>query len=510
MNPDSRRVFKSRIPPRRAVGSPSLWIPAVSVLVLGCAGGKVRRAGAWIERAWPQPANKAEEGRLPETEQDSRPRNLPRGSRKDSGAGDEPISETWSLDQVLTRIKEANPRLSIAEANLEAARAALDEAKAAYRPILSLSRSYLVTDEPGTAFGLLLNQQRLSLGPSFDATPGTIDNHRTEARVDWTLFAPGRLDRKRAAGAAARAAEIARRAAEHRLLNAGVQAWLGLKAADALHRASLDNARIVGERLAELRKRRELGAALEADVLRMEARLALSRRDVEAAKLVRNKAEAALDHLMGLPSTTRIDLGGTAAEEVRRSALPETLEEALARARRTRLDLRARAWLLRSREFEVAGAEATRKPVLSAFGAVDLDGEDFGIDSDLTSYQAGIFLSWTLDPGREARIRRAKSGLRKDLAAFRAFVLDLSKEVRQAWDALELARRNLELARKGERAAVEAWRIVSKAHGAGAATTTDLLAAERSRSAAVLRRTAAETALSIAEIRLLGSMGGIQ
>jgi hypothetical protein len=98
----------------------------------------------------------------------------------------------WGVDRVLVRIAEANPTLGAAEARLEAARAAHDAALAQWWPQLSLGLEYAATDNPSMAFAQLLNQQAVTLGPGFDATPGWIENWRKELRVDWPLFAPGR------------------------------------------------------------------------------------------------------------------------------------------------------------------------------------------------------------------------------------------------------------------------------------------------------------------------------
>ena len=164
-------------------------------------------------------------------------------------------AEPWTLAQLLSEIERANPTLAVAEANLAEARAAQREARATRWPELTFAAGYVATDEPAQAFGLLLDQRELTLGPGFDATPGTIENWRTGLRVDWPLFVPGWSQGVAAAEAGLAASELAREAAARRVLNAGVQAWLGLAAARALARVAAESVTVVEQRLAITRTR---------------------------------------------------------------------------------------------------------------------------------------------------------------------------------------------------------------------------------------------------------------
>lgn len=415
----------------------------------------------------------------------------------------------WTLDAILARIARANPDLAAARARVAAAEAARREAERAWIPVLTAGQSYLSTDNPSTAFALRLDQHRISLGPGFDPTPGVTERWRTELRVDLALFEPGRGERTDAASAEARAARLAATAVERRLLNAGVQAWAGLRAAQAMARVTERSVRLVEERLRQTRERAAAGAALEADVLRLEARLANARQRAQQAALAVRHASSALQALMGLHGQVPLRLADE--PDVRIAAgLPRDRAAAIAHARAHRLDLRALAERMIARGHELAAARSGYLPRLIAFGAYDLDGRDLRFDTDLDSYTAGVALEWRLSATTAPRIDRARAARQQARARLAGAVTAVSREVADALAALATAEHNVELARAARRAAEEAFRIMAARQDAGAATVTDVLEAETARDQAAVGEVAAEAELVAARARFAASVGEVR
>jgi outer membrane protein TolC len=421
----------------------------------------------------------------------------------------EPAGEpdVWRLDDVLAHIAVANPTLAAAEARVAEARAALDAARARALPELGLAVGYLETDSPMQAFGLLLEQEKLDLAAGFDPTPGRTTNWHGEARLDWMLFQPGRTEGRRAASSGADAAAIEREAIERRLLNAGVRAYLGLGAARDLEDVAAASVAVVDARLAEVRVREREGAALRADVLRLEVRLAQARDGAARARLVARQAEAALNRLLGRPADSALAL---VREEVAiGTELPGALGPLLDLAARERLDLRAAAARVRSAHELGAGARAAWLPTLSAFGVYDVDGAHLGTLLDQDSYAAGAQLGWRLSGRTRPEIRRAEARERQVRAAEQELALDVEREVRDAFDALAAARETRALSEAAVAAAEEAYRMVAAAQDAGGATTTDVLEAEEAQRDARVRRVAARAAVDVARARLVAATGGV-
>jgi outer membrane protein TolC len=414
----------------------------------------------------------------------------------------------WTLDEILVRIAAANPTLGRAQANLEQAQAARREARASWLPELSLGVDLLSTDDPALAFGLLLNQHALDLGPGFDATPGSTENWHEEVRLDWALLAPGRSDATSAATEGEQAAALARESAERRLLNAGIQAWIGLRAARELEAVARESVGVVEQRLLQTRTRHDEGAALRTDVLRLEVSLAAARQDAARAAQVVREAESQLNVLMGREAGGPLEL--VAEPVVLAAGLPEDLDALVQRASEERADVKAAAHRARMLSFEREAARAQYLPRLQAFARYGWDNEDLAIDSEYGSYAAGLSLRLPFSAATGPRIAQAEAQERGAREALRELSLSVTREVRDAWNAQRVARETLELARASVGSAEEAWRSISAAQDAGAATVTDVLEAENARRQARTRHVAAQAAVDLARARIAAAVGGVR
>lgn len=475
---------------------------AVAGALAGCAGTRADSTEEILEAARVPAAPVANPTARPDAA-------APDASGTSGPAPSAPAS--WTLDAVLAEIARANATLGAARARLEEARAAKREAVATYYPELSLGFDYLSTDNPAQAFAVLLNQEELTLGPGFDPTPGSTDNWRKEVRLDWPLFAPGRREARHAALAGEEAAQLAAEAVERRLLNAGLQAWLGLGAARALADVAHESVAVVETRLEETRLRHAEGAALRSDVLRLEVRLAAARQDAARAELAVRGAESALNHLMGRGAGEPLSIEDDDPAALAIGAtLPDELEALVALAETERRDLEATAHRVRALGLQRSATGARRLPQLQAFATYDVDGPDPAVDWDLDSYTVGVGLRLPLSARTGARVRQAEATERVAREELRELALAVTQEVRDAWEALGVAEETLALSEAAVGAAEEAYRIVAEAQDAGGATVTDVLEAEDARKAARVRAVAARAGVNIARAKLVAATGGVR
>lgn len=483
-------MSRNTSPPRRGeLGwSSAIATACVACLACGCSSTRVEPATTIARQAWPR----------------EQPVQHPTADAPAPTA----FPDVWRLEDVFARIVSANSTLAQAQARLDEARAARSEAEANWWPELSIGVDATATDQPSRAFGILLDQQALNLGPGFDATPGTTENYRKDVRLDWALFAPGRMPSTAAASEGESAAGLAAQAVERRLLNAGIQAWLGLRAARALEAVALESVEVMAKRLDQTRTRHEEGAALRSDVLRLEVSLSAARQDAaQSAQRVR-ESQSSLNLLLGrsaqaalLPADEEIALG---------AELPDNLDALVERARAQRLELQAAAHQVRMLEYRAAAARQARLPSLQAFASYGYDGEDLSIDTQLDSYAAGLSLRLPWSAGDAARIDQAMARERQARMALREMSLVVTREVTDAWQAQALAQESFSLSASSVDAAEEAFRIVAEAQDAGAATVTDVLEAENARRQARTRRVAAQAAVQIARARLVAAVGGVR
>ena len=469
-------------------------------LLAACSSSRVESAERILDSAWTGAGVSRYEPSPPEG--GSSP-----ATRAPAAAPEGP-APALTLDLLLEQITRANPTIGVARARLQEAEAVRREAVAAYFPEVSLGLDYLSTDNPAQAFAVLLNQQKLTLGPTFDPTPGFVENWRKEIRLDWPLFAPGRDQTRLAAQEEEEAARLAGEAVERRLLNAGLQGWLGLKAARELESVAQESIAIVERRLEQTRKRHQEGAALRADVLRLQVRLASTRQEAARATQLVREAESSLNHLMGRSPDGSLPLAG---EDVAIGpTLPEELEGLLARAQADRRDLSATAHRVRRSGFERERSKAAWLPSLGAFAAYDVDGPDPSIDGNLDSTTVGIGLRFPLSARTNTRILEAEARERGAREELRDLVLTVEQEVRDSWSGLRVAEETLPSAEAAVDAAEEAFRIVAEAQDAGGATVTDVLEAENARKNARVRFVAAKAGVQIARAKLVAATGGVR
>ncbi|MCA9000909.1 MAG: TolC family protein, partial [Planctomycetes bacterium] len=361
---------------------------------------------------------------------------------------------------------------------------------------------------PGQAFGMLMNQQRVNLGPGFDPTPGVTDNWRTELRVDWTLWSPERKARDQAAEAGALGASEQVQFVESELRNAGVQAWFGLQAVRALKDVQDESILVVEERLRQTQKRMELGAALRADVLRLQVRLAQAQHRAAQADLNVQMALSGLNRLMARGPQEPLEIQDSARPEVAGFMPPiENLDEMIALALEQRRDLRAAQQEVQRLQFESKAAQRAGGPSVTAFGAYDIDGHDLDMDTDLDSYTLGLSLYVPLSkriPARQAASRAQLMGARAQLDSL---ALRIQDQVNNAHHNLRVAKVQLELANSAVGTAEEAYRILAEAQDAGGATVTDVLEAQDARRQARVARVAAEFNVQVAQAQLAQALG---
>ncbi|MEZ5974557.1 MAG: TolC family protein [Planctomycetota bacterium] len=412
-----------------------------------------------------------------------------------------------TLAQILDRISAANPNLDLARAGLVGAEAGVAMEQAANWPEWSLGLNYGATNNPAMAFGMLMNQRAVDFAGGFDPDPGHTDNWREEVRVDWLLWSADRSARQRSADERSAGAAAGMRHADQVLRTAGVQAWYGLRAARAMEVVVNESIAVVRERLETTERRRAEGAALKADVLRLQVRLAQARQDAAQARLQAETAHTGLNRLMA----RRADAPLALAEEGDAWQVPQPptrdLMGCIELALDQRQDLQAAQSAWQSAQSGYDAARRAGGVQVRAFGTYGFDSDTLELDTDQDSYAYGLGVVLPFSK----RTRAGEAMARAQVLAARAQLDTLSNqvqaEVRGALSALQAAEVQLELASTAVDTASEAYRIVAEAQDAGGATVTDVLEAEDARRRAQVNLVATRFQVQIAQARLAGATG---
>ena len=373
-----------------------------------------------------------------------------------------------TMAQAIEAALSHNPQLAIEAENIVAAEAKATADSKLRLPLLGVKSSVMLWDRPIVA----------DLGPDLgkitirDRVTGTVDVSVSQP-LSGALVIGKLVDRDRVATAASRAArdglriDIAYQTAEA-YLTALQAATLGQVARATLQQldGDLQHARVL----------LQAGTLQQVDVLRLEAERARIEQQALQADTSAIGARRRLALLLGLPDGTEL---GLVEIDTAPPALPWTEDEAVARARRDRAEVRGADAQSHAAELGVEVTRASYYPTVSLLGVYSHTiTATFGSAAD--SAYLGVSLDWNLwDWGkRSAEVEGAQAASRQARLSQVALADQIAVDVRARWQAARLAQATLEVTARGLAAAVEAQRLQAARFAHGAATTVEVLDAE--------------------------------
>lgn len=285
--------------------------------------------------------------------------------------------------------------------------------------------------------------------------------------------------------------------------------WIQAKGQTVVARQAIEQ---VQKQLADAKTGVQVGTASQADVMRIEARLAQAQFQEADAKAVETTAEERLRTVLHAPPNRQLDIGIDVLTPPGQPKV-EATDALLAEALRNRLDIQAveeqRAYL-----DKVADATAASyAPRLDAFADATLADPNQRLvpsqEKFTFTWDVGARLTWvvndtfsTLGSVKAARARTVQVDAQKQALADAVRV-----EVTSAQADLAKAGPSIEAADRGVAASEESLRVTRKLFAFGKATGTQLVDAETDLTSSRLRKLAAHVNLIAAQIRLEHAVG---
>ena len=361
-----------------------------------------------------------------------------------------------------------NLQLAIDAENIVAADARAAADSKLRLPLVAVRSSVLLWDRPIVA----------DLGPDIgkitirDRVTGTLDVSLSQPLSGAMLI--GKLvERDRATATASRAQRDNLRIDVAYLT---AEAYLGALQAGTLGQIAAATVQQYDGDLQYARVALQAGTRQRVDVLRLEAE-----RAAFEAQVLQRESEAVLARrrlalLLGMPDGTELALADI---DTTPPPLPYTEDEAVARARRDRADIRAAAASSHAAELDVTISRASYFPTISLTGIYTHNlTSQFGSAAD--SAYLGLSLDWNLwdwgKRGDEVDVARAFS--RQRHLAQSALSERIAVDTRASWQAARIAQATLEVTARRLAAAAETQRLQATRFKNGAATTVELLDAE--------------------------------
>jgi outer membrane protein TolC len=414
-----------------------------------------------------------------------------------------PAPEALSLSDAIAIAQTASPDLATANFRARAAEEQATAASLFWAPDLSLDSGWDRTELPSRVFAQKLNRGAFT---SADFAIGRLNDPAFDSNLETTLGLHLALDlfgssraATRAAEAGARAEGSRARAAQGDLSLEVMRVYLGILTADRSRDAAEKSLAAARELETAVELRREAGAVLPADVLRVRTRRRDREVDVARARSDAELGRSRLRVLLGWPRDGAIELSSSAPEA---EALDRPLGDWIAAA------------AAHSPELEAASAAAAiprevyRRERLSTWPAVQLFG---GYQDERNSFSGGkgsttveVRLHWNLwDAGRTSRLSAARYGARASDEMRKSAENAVRLEVEARWRDLEVARLESEAVGAGRREAEEVYRVTRERWEAGKAALVDVLDAEGAAAgaAAAEAKTAARVAMVRASLR---------
>jgi len=397
--------------------------------------------------------------------------------------------------------------VAAADSRRLAAEARERQAKSYRLPQVRLSETWIRTDAPADAFGLLLSQERFSFNDFVQSDPNSPDPLNTaisRVELEFPIWTGGEISTRveQARLAAEAAGAQADHAADAAALAAG-EAWLDLAQARE-YEALLERSRTTVAAHVELaRSYAAQGMLVRSELLRAEVELARIDDLLSEASGNARLAESALAFRLGVPQGESFALATMAPPP----ELAGELDAWLAHAG-DRRDLAAARGQLAAGELEAKAIGAGRWPRLGATARHDwTDDTLFGGHGTSTS----IFVGATFDlfdggrrSARAAAARAEAEAGRRDVESFEEGV---ALQIRQAWETARVGFDRQRTAAQALAAAAEAERIVEDRFRAGVVKTLDVVDATTARREAETRELVARAQAHVALLRLALATG---
>jgi outer membrane protein TolC len=377
----------------------------------------------------------------------------------------------FTIEDAIRATWRQNPALAASGEMVAAARADAEGARDARLPSLLLSTKAVATNEPMSAFGLKLDEQRITAAdfdPSRLNSPASVGAVGVGATLMQPIYMGGRLTAARRAASAQAEAETCSH--ERRLQEMAlqvVQAYFGAQVAREGLKFAEDVLAQARETESFTKSRNQQGLALDADVARTIAFRAQAEAESSAAMQRLASARATLVLLAGEGAATGelssvlVD-GGSPAESTQVEG--------------QRADIKAAQFRAEAARAMIAAARGALLPEVMAQATLETLRSDFR--QGATWYSLGLVARWHLSVSdfRATHAATLRASAAEDAGRWQE--RQASFEIDEAWRSLESARSRGQSAREAVTASESARTLRLARHRQGLLPLTEVLDAE--------------------------------
>ena len=380
----------------------------------------------------------------------------------------------YTLSECVGIALEGSPSLAISAANTDVAKHGLRQAKGAFLPDLSLSRTWNKSertefDQPTAVEGVTKNDDSESTYQDYGFSTN-LNVFSGFSKFGGLKSARNTLDASNADQAYSR----------QLVIQNVVVAFIKLVRDERMLEVKRDAEDLAERELEKSETYHRIGSAAKSDVLQAKVRLEQTRLDVIRARNAAEQSFAELAHAMNRPLANRFDVDRSLMEtKLEVDVLQSLFEEALT----SRQDLHSKELQVEARKGDVTSASGSLLPRVDLFARYSKSDNEssyrFGAQtSDNLSY--GYQVNWNIFDRYQTLAGRSQAKARQRIAEYNLdqSMLDIQLEVRQLYNAQVEARERVSLARETIINAEEELRLAQERFRVGAGTMLDRITAQ--------------------------------
>jgi len=396
----------------------------------------------------------------------------------------------WTVVEAVHFALTNNPDARIARHRIEKAQAVIDQARAVFYPQLGVNVEYGQTNNPMYSFGNILNQGSFTNSIDFN-DPGTTDDLRLAATLQYRLYNGGR---DQAGVRAARAQQVAEEQQRTAILSGlafeVVRSFYTIVQAGEIVAARESAITAISASLAVAKARYEAGDLLKTNLL-----------DIEVQQSVAHEQRIVATHGLDLAKRAFLNLLGLTTEDVQLDLaqnFPQQIPENPDNSMRPEMEsLNARISAAREHQKQ---AEGGYYPTADLIGNYQID-QGFVYDENSgNSWMAGVRLNYTLYEGNRtsATVASSTAELTQAREMKRKMELAIGLEIEQAELSLQQAEERLQVTGKMVELARESARLSRERFREGVILSSNLMDAENRLTDAGVHSSIAKAAKAIA------------
>jgi len=340
--------------------------------------------------------------------------------------------------------------------------------------------------------------------PQIPAAIGPFSYSRAQASASQLLFSFESIQRFRAARDAEQAAQLTYQDTLDVITLIVGNAYLEVIEANSrigAAEAQLRNAQALYNQAVD---QLQAGTSPKIDVTRSGVQLHTEQYNLSIARNNSEIAKLKLSRAIGLPLGQTFDL----ADQVPYADLnPQSVEEALSNAFKSRGDFRAALKLMKSAEQQLSATRAERYPVLAASGDFGVQGPNFNRLHSAFTFQAGVSVPVFTGGRIKGDITEAEALLRRRKAESENLRGQIDYDVRTAFLNLQAAKEQVAVARQNVNLANENLARSQERFAAGVTDSVEVVQAQQSLASADDQYISSLYSHNLAKLQLARALG---